>query len=324
MKPIKFLQIMLLATAGLVAACSAPKLAQNTATDDVYNTTAKAVEVEVITPRPQQEQPQQSYDDYYGTSNPYFDMDYSSRINRFYNGNGFNNYYDPYFNNYGNGYYGNGYYGNNIYNNNYLGYGLNWNNGYGLGYGNYYGSIWNNPFYYGNYGYNNGWGAYSIYDRYGYGGYYGGGYGGGYYGGGYGNNYYGGGIVSNPGRPRPGSNNNTGVQTGNNVTPNYGRPSRSGVDNRNNGNISNNGRPGNQSVAPGNAGNNNTRPQRQQQQPQQQQQQPQQQREAPSRPTRTETPTYSPPPSNNNGGSNNGGGNSGGGGGGRPSRAGRG
>ena len=300
MKPIKFLQMMLIATAGLVAACSAPKLAQNTATDDVYNTTAKAKEYVVVTPKPQQAQPQQNYDEYYGTSNPYYDMDYSSRINRFYNGYSWNSYYDQYFNNY----YGNGsgYYGNNYYNNSYLGYGLNWSNGYGLGYGNYYGSIWSNPFYYGNYGYNR-WGAYSIYDRYGYGGGYGG-----YYGGGYGNGYYGGGIVSNPGRPRPGSN-DTGAPRSNVVTPNYGRPSRTAVANGNNGNVNNGRVSGTQNATPTrNSGNENYTPPAQ----------------APSRPTRTETPTYTPPPSNNNGGSNNGGGNSGGGGGGRPTRAGRG
>jgi len=239
MKPIKFLPIMLMAATGLLAACSTSKLAQTNSHDDVYNTLAKAKEVEVYKPAPQA-QPQTNYnDEYYGTSNPYYDMDYSSRINRFYGGYSWRGYYDPYFD-------------APLYSN-YLGYGLSWSNGYGLnyglgygfGYGNgYYGSIWNNPFYVG-YGYYNGWGGYSIYDRYGYG-YYGNGYyGGGYYSG-YvnrnnnhrpsytdrntvnSNGYYpdnGGSRAGSFNGNRPSRISDNGNTT-NTVNPNYGRPSR--------------------------------------------------------------------------------------------------
>ena len=138
-----------------MATCSTSKLATTSQNDDVYNSVAKAREVEII---PQQQyaqnqnqdqgQDQDGYDEYYGTSNPYYDMDYSSRINRFSNGTSWRGYYDPYYDNFS--------YGNSYGATNYLGYGgLGWSSGYGLGgwgggfgLGFGYGSMWNNPFYY--------------------------------------------------------------------------------------------------------------------------------------------------------------------------------
>jgi hypothetical protein len=317
MKPMKFLPVVLIAAAGLVASCSTSKLAQTNASDDVYNTVAKAKEVEYRAPAVAQ-QAQVDYDDeYYGTSNPYYDMDYSSRINRFYNGSSWRGYYDPYFDNY--------YYGNSYGNSNYLGYGLGWNSGYGLGgWGGYYGSIWNNPFYYGNLGYGwnspyygwNSWGPNSYYDRYGWGGgYYGGGwgYGGGYYGGSFGS------FTNRNNRARPnrdgenrgayGNNGTSFAPNSNNGRPiatsnNAGRPERWSNGNNNGSNV--NGQAGRVSSRP--SRDDSFRPQTQQTQPA-------------SRPDRG---SYSPPPSQSSGGNSSGGGSSsgGGGGGGRPTRGG--
>ncbi|MGY3052088.1 hypothetical protein ACVWYG_000275 [Pedobacter sp. UYEF25] len=307
MKSINFLKIALIATAGMVASCAAPKLANNSTTDDVYNTTAKAQEV-VYSPVP--DQSAAVYDDgYYGTSNPYLDMDYASRINRFSNGYAWQSYYDPYFSN---SYYGNSFYGNSFYGNSF-GYGLGWNSGFGLNYGlGYYGGIWNNPFYYGSYfgspfyGYNS-WGPYSYYDSFG--------RGGGYYG--YGGGYYGGGIYSNNqnARPRPSrGGENQAAYSGDNrgrtgVVPagNYGRPALDAT-----------GRPergsGNNTYAqPNRTG---ARPTRGEvSRPQTQESRPQPQSQPSSRPERG---SYSPPPSSPSPSSGGGGG----GGGGRPSRGG--
>ena len=319
MKPINFLQIALIATAGMVASCAAPKLANNMATDDVYNTTAKAQEV-VYAPVSEQRN-QDVYDDgYYGTSNPYLDMDYSSRINRFSNGYSWRSYYDPYFNNsyYGNSYYGNSYYGNSF------GYGLGWNSGFGLNYGSgYYGGIWNNPFYYGSYfgspfyGYNS-WGPYSYYDSFGRGGgYYG--YGGGYYGGG----YYGGGVYTNSQnyKPRPsrGGENQAAYDGGNRgrtgvvASGNYGRPTLDATGRPERGSGNNTYAQPNRTGARPTRGEVN-RPQTQESRPQPQQSQPT---------SRPERGSYSPPPSSSPSPSrSSGGGGGGGGGGGRPSRGG--
>ncbi|MCZ4223025.1 hypothetical protein O0931_06925 [Pedobacter sp. SJ11] len=312
----------MLAAAGLVASCSTSKLAQSSSGDDVYNTVAKARAVEYVAPAPQQQQAQnnQEYDEYYGTSNPYYDMDYSSRINRFYNGSTFRGYYDPYYDNY--------YYGNSYGYNNYLGYGLNWSNGYGLGvgFGYGYGSIWNNPFYYGNMGWGmnnwgwnnwgwNSWGPYSYYDRFGWGGgFYGGGYGfgGGYYGGGIGGVYTNRNYRARPNRD--GDNRGSYGAIGSRTAPvsgNYGRPSVS---------TNNAGRPEryNGSPAYGQAGNVSSRPSRDDNyRPQTQQAQPQ----SYSRPERS---SYSPPPqsSGSSGSSSSSGSSGGGGGGGRPTRGG--
>ncbi|MCX2575132.1 hypothetical protein [Pedobacter sandarakinus] len=319
MKPITFLPIVMIAAAGLVASCSTSKLATTKAEDDVYNSVAKAKEVEMV---PQQQYAQnqsqnpEAYDEYYGTSNPYYDMDYSSRINRFQNGTSWRGYYDPYYENF--------YYGNSYGVTNYLGFGgLGWSSGYGLGgwggglgYGYGYGSIWNNPFYYGNFGYGwnspfygwNAWGPNSYYDRFG--------WGGGYYGGGWGlgGGYYGGGVYTNnrTNRPRPGSN-DTGMPrtSAPGANPNFGRPSRSGYAGNSNGAVSStnpntSGRP-TRSYQPAGNGNTTTA-----ERPTQM-----------SRPTRSEAPapSYSPPPSSSGSSGSSGGG---GGGGSRPSRAGRG
>jgi len=315
----------MIAAAGLVASCSTSKLATTSTSDDVYNTVAKAKEVEPYIPPQNQaqvqqgQQGQQEYDEYYGTSNPYYDMDYSSRINRFYNGYSWQGYYDPYFDNY--------YYGNSYGATNYLGYGNGWYNGYGLGgwggglgigigYG--YGGIWSNPFYYGNFGYGwnnpygwNTWGPYSYYDRYG--------WGGGWYGGGWGvgGGYYGGGVYSNTNtvrRAAPGAVDNRMPRNGASTSsPNYGRPSRSGYVDQN----------GNR-ISPNN--NASSRPTRNSGYT------PQQQGSRPTRnenytpPARTESrPTYTPPPSSSggsSGSSSSGGGSYGGGS--RGSRGGRG
>jgi len=322
MKPIKFLPIVMIATAGLVASCSTSKLASNNTGDDVYNTVAKAREVEYVAPVQQQQQQAQNnnqeYDEYYGTSNPYYDMDYSSRINRFYNGYSWRGYYDPYYDNY--------YSGNSYGNTNFLGYGLGWNNGYGLGgwgggfgyglgYG--YGSIWNSPYNYGYFGYNpygfGGWGPYSYYDRFGWGGgFYGGGYGigGGYYGGGYG-------FTNRNNRARPNRDGDNRGSYGNRsgiapVSGNYGRPTISNnagrperYSNGNNGsNV--NGQPGRVSSRPSRDDSYRPQPQTQQVQPS-------------GRPDRG---SYSPP-AQSSGSSGGGSSSGGGGGGGRPTRGGR-
>ncbi len=162
MKP-NHLFTSVLALAAIVAtSCSTPKLAQqSTNDDDVYNTTAK---VKIYTPAPVK--PSQTTtttdeeyaeSDYYGTSDPYYDMDYSSRINRFYYSSPWRNYYDPYF-------YSGWYPGN------------SWS--VGIGYSPFYNNYWNSPY--------SGWGyAYSPYwgyNNFGWNNYY---YGGGYYGGGW-------------------------------------------------------------------------------------------------------------------------------------------
>lgn len=159
----------------VVASCSAPKLAQqSTNDDDVYNTTAK---VKIYTPAPVK--PSQSTtttddqeyaeSDYYGTSDPYYDMDYSSRINRFYYSSPWRNYYDPYF-----------YSGWYPYN--------SWS--VGIGYSPFYNNYWNSPYSGWGYAYSPFWG----YNNFGWNNYY---YGGGYYGGGFlGGGYYGGGFYT--------------------------------------------------------------------------------------------------------------------------------
>jgi len=321
MKPIKIFPIVMIAAAGLVASCSTSKLATTSQNDDVYNSVAKAREVEVI---PQQQyaqnqnqdqgQDQEGYDEYYGTSNPYYDMDYSSRINRFSNGTSWRGYYDPYYDNFS--------YGNSYGATNYLGYGgLGWSSGYGLGgwgsgfgIGLGYGSIWNNPFYYGNMGFGwnnfgwNNWGPYSYYDRFGWGG---GWYGGGF---GYGGGFYGGGVytgnTNTVRRASPGAVDNRMRRSGNGISyPNYGRPSRNGYVDQN----------GNR-VTPNNVG---SRPPRNSGYGPQQQNSRPQRNENYNPPARTESrPTYSPP-SNSGGGSRSSGGGSYGGGS-RGSRGGRG
>lgn len=167
MKPIHLFTSMLGMATIVVSSCSAPKYAQqSTVADDVYNTTAQARE---YTPQPvvqNVESQSNTKNDYYGTNDPYYDMTYSSRINRFYYGSPWRNYYDPYFD----------YYGMNAY---------PWYGSAGS-WGRYYSPFYD-PWYYGsswgwNYGYGSPWG----YNNYGWNSYYGGGFlGGGYYGGGF-------------------------------------------------------------------------------------------------------------------------------------------
>jgi hypothetical protein len=192
---------MLALTAIAVSSCSTPRVAQQgAANDDVYNSSAQAktyVPAPVRTAQPATQEYQE--DDYYGTSDPYYDMDYSSRINRFAYGSPWRSYYDPYFYGYNDFYggFGGGFGG---------GWGLSWGSGFGWG-GLY------SPFF----GYNN-WG----FNNWGYGNYYGGGFGGGYYGGGFlGGGYYGGGYytgrttnVDYKARPYIGRENGVGTNRG--------------------------------------------------------------------------------------------------------------
>ncbi len=196
MKPNHLFTSMLALATIVATSCSAPRLAQQSNNDDdVYNSVAQA---KIYTPAPVPVQQTQNTatdyneDDYYGTSDPYYDMDYSSRINRFYNPGSWRSYYDPYFD--------------------------NWSMG-GFGYGSFYGG-WNSPYSgwgylsspfwgfnnwgYNNWGYNNwGWNNWGWNNYYG-GGYYGGGFlGGGYYGGGYGGGYYTGRTTNVPQSVRP-------------------------------------------------------------------------------------------------------------------------
>lgn len=164
MKPIRLLTPILAAAVVVISSCSAPRLAQQgSGNDDVYNSVAKAQEY--VQPQPgQSSQYSDSYDDDYGSSDPNYDMDYSSRINRFYYGSPYRNYYDPYYGDY---------YGYNGFSP----YSSSWSLGFGWGFGNYYNSIWNPYYGFGGWGYSPYWG---------YNPYWGGGFwGGGYWGGGY-------------------------------------------------------------------------------------------------------------------------------------------
>ncbi|TDQ10978.1 hypothetical protein [Pedobacter metabolipauper] len=345
-----FTSVLALATI-VVTSCSAPRVAQqNVGDDDVYNSNAQA---KVYTPAParnsnvitdvsqlsksqieelkrqdllaQREEAKAKYENenyeesYYGTSDPYYDMDYSSRINRFYYSSSWRGYYDPYF-----------------YNNWYSPFSV------GIGFSPYYGGGWNSSFnmgwgylnspYWGvnNWGWNNwGWNNYyggGFYNNYYGGGYYGGiGYGGG---GIYGGGYYTGRTTSTP-NPRPYVGRDNGV--GSNRTP---RPSgtRSDVNgnpisgladraDRYNGSV-NNGRPA--------RGTSNTQDGRTQTQSRPvrttENNSPTRATERPTYtpPTRTsERPTYTPPTRTESSGSSSSGSSSGGGGA-RPTRGGRG
>lgn len=170
MKPIQLFTSMLALATIVVSSCSAPKYAQqNTVSDDVYNTTAQAKEYVPQAVSQSVNSDSNTNDEYYGTNDPYYDMSYSSRINRFYYGSPWRGYYDPYFDYYGmNAYpwYGmSGSWGR-FYSPFYDPWAYGWGGGWGLGWS--YASPW--------WGYNNfGWNSY-----------YGGGFlGGGYYGGGF-------------------------------------------------------------------------------------------------------------------------------------------
>src|SRR5215217_4811691 len=92
---------MLALTTLVVASCSAPRFAQNNSYDDVYNSVAQAKEYKQQVPVRNSDDRDSEYnnqDEFYGASDPYYDMDYSSRINRFsYGGPSWRGYYDPYF-----------------------------------------------------------------------------------------------------------------------------------------------------------------------------------------------------------------------------------
>lgn len=171
-----FLTGTLAATALLVASCSTQKLAQNNSADDVYNTVAQAKVYKYAPPAQTAQIDTSRVDPSYQASNPNYDMDYASRIDRFYYGSPNRIYFDDYYNFYG-------------YN--------SWYNPFDVGIGFNYGwgfSRWNNPYnYWGYYGspyYWNTWGPYSYYNPW-----YGG-WGGGYWGGGYwGNSGWGGGVI---------------------------------------------------------------------------------------------------------------------------------
>lgn len=283
---------MLAVAAIAVTSCSAPKLAQQgNISDDVYGTTAQAKEY--IAPKPQPvNNDLDGYDmDDYGTSDPYSDMDYYSRINRFRYGNSFRSYYDPFYSGFNNGFYGyNGF-------SPFYGSGLSLGFGLGMGWGNsFYGGYYD-PFL---------WNAYNSpfwgFNNY-YGGAYGGFYGSPYYGGGYlGGGYYGGGRTVNTPRPNRGRENGfnyarPGYTNGQRVTRTNGVATQGRVGRSANGNNTNS--TGNtQSSRPARTENYNP-------------------------PARAERPTYSPPPSydgGGRGGSMGGGGSTGGG---RPARGGR-
>ena len=216
MKPIQLFTSMLALTAIVVTSCSAPRMAQQTnSDDDVYNTMATA---KVYTPAPvvapSQTPQEETYneDDYYGTSDPYYDQDYSSRINRFYYASPWRTYYDPY--------YYNGWYSD-------------------FGWGSYAGMGWgymNSPFWgYNGFGLGLGWNSWG-YNNWGWNSYYGGGFlGGGYYGGGlYGGGYYTGRTTNVPdyrSRPRVGRENGVGANS------RFGNPRSSVVRTDANGNV---------------------------------------------------------------------------------------
>jgi len=291
---------ILAVTAIAVTSCSTPKLAQQGVdNDDVYNSTAQARVYTPVAVRPSQQntQPAQEYqeDDYYGTSDPYYDMDYSSRINRFSYGTAWRSYYDPFF-----------------YNDWYSPYsfGLGFNNFYGGGFGWGYLS---SPFWsYNNFGFgfnNFGWGYNNFYG----GGLWGGGFlGGGYYGGG----YYTGRTTSVPNyaaRPYLGRENGVGSNRGMSAMGSTTRRSDA------NGNLvrersrSERYVPNSQ-TAPGRT-DRSTAPA--------QQARPARTQQAAPQPARTERPSYTPPPARSEG-SRSSGSSSGSSSGARPARSGRG
>ena len=196
MKVNHFLTSALAATALLVASCSTQKLAQNNSADDVYNTTAQARVYKYAPPVQTAQIDTSRYDANYRPSDQEYDMDYASRIDRFYYGSPNRVYFDDYYNFYG-------------YNSWYNPY--DWSLGFNYGWGF---NRWYNPYsYWGYYGspyYWNTWGPYSYYNPW----YSGGWYGGGYWGGGWGGSV----IVGNSGnfRPRP----NRGAENGIGTRPN--------------------------------------------------------------------------------------------------------
>ena len=295
---------LLALTTLVVMSCSAPRLAQQNTNDDVYNSVAQAKEYSQQVPVKESEY---EAEDDYGTSDPFYDMDYSSRINRFsYPNPGWRSYYDPYFDG--------GWYGN---------YGMSLGFGLGFGYNPFYGSLWSSPYYgWGNY-YSPFWG----YNNWGYNNYIGGGYwGGGYWGGG----FYTGRTtpVDYKARPSRGGSGYTGSRGMDGVSPRSSRGQGNVVSGRPSRGTTTDGR--------GNITTGNSRPSRDRKHKTCKNAIQGQQRTE-SRPTRTESrptresytppPSYSPPRSSEGssggGRSSGGGGSAGGGASGRPSRGGR-
>ncbi len=210
-----FLTSTLAVATMLVTSCSTPQLAQNASGDDVYNTTAQARVYKPAPPVQASRVDTSRYEDSrYTSSDPNYDMDYQSRIDRFYYGNNYRPYYDDYYNYYG-------------YNSWYNPYDVSLGFHYGFGYNNWY-----NPFnswaYFGSPYRWNTWGPYSYYSPW-YNNYYpwyGGGWNAGYWGGG----HWGGGnvIVRNDNyKPRPTRGYNGGTTAGNGRGTNIGyTPSR--------------------------------------------------------------------------------------------------
>lgn len=286
---------MLVAATIVVASCSAPKLAQQAQIqDDVYVTKAVAKEYTVREPQEVATQEPQYNDDYYGLNNPYYDMNYSTRINRFYYNSPWRGYYNDF-------------------------YDYSYNQNYNLPFYNsliirpYFYSGWGNSYYYNNpfYGYSPYYGLNSYgYQPYWGGGYYGGGYyaGGGYYGGG----YYGGGvgvIANNPNygsRPERGRDNgisydpslNNPMNRPTGSSPVTGRPDRSTLPGYSQPANTNFGRPSRTSTTPIDTNPTQNAPT--------------------TRPTRSNDqptrPSYTPPPSNSRSSSNGGSSTSSGGG----------
>ena len=310
-----FSSMLALATV-VVASCSAPRLAQQNSNDDVYNSVAQAKEYRQQVPVREKEYNDAEYDDY-GTSDPYYDMDYSSRINRFSYGNpSWRGYYDPYFDG--------GWSGN---------YGMSL--GFGFGYNPFYGSLWGSPY--------NSWGNYYSpffgYNNFGYNNYYGGGYyGGGYYGGG---NYWGGGFytgrttpVDYRARPSRGVSNGYSGRRGDAYLSPRSSRGQSAIGNTSNGRPVrgdiNRTRPVNgESSRPVSrpSRTDNTAPARESARPARESSRPARESSRPTRESYTPPPTYTPSRSSegrSSGGGNSGGGSYGGGGGsGRPTRGGR-
>lgn len=146
-----YLFTSLLAGAALFASsCSTSRLANNSAIqDDVYNSLAQAREYKEapVAQNATSSTETANADDYYGTSDPYYDMDYATRINRFYYASPWRTYYDNYY-----GFYHPGYY-NNAYNYSF----------YGVPY-DIYAYRWGSPFYYSTYMWDNYYWGYNFYN----------------------------------------------------------------------------------------------------------------------------------------------------------------
>ncbi|MCJ0743059.1 hypothetical protein [Pedobacter montanisoli] len=311
MKPKQLLVTVLAFTALFAVSCSTSKLAQQAALqDDVYNSTAQAKEYKPAPPV-QYDEYRRLNDSTYVSSDPNYDMDYYSRIDRFYYGNRLRPYYDDYYNYYGY---------NSWYDPYYRGY--YYNGMYDPWYSSYY--SWYSPYYnwryYGSPYYWSTWGPYSYYNPW-YGGY---GWGGGYWGNGYwGGGYWGGNVIVRNNenyRPRPvrGGDNGVGYRpNGTVIDRTGGTAGRTGgiVDNGNYGRTG--GRPEAYNPTTNGTSTNRTTQSRPSRGPE-------------TRPSYTpDRPTYTPPPSSSSsertGGSTSSGSSSGsstGGGGGRPSRGG--